>query len=87
MQALANADGALSLHDPWLRGIHDSDGDLIPGTADGPWGDGGDDPDNNYDSYHSRVLFTPDDAGTYYIAAGSGGHTTGTYELSVEEVM
>ena len=60
------------LYDPILRGIHDADGDLIAGTKDssGSLGD-------------SRVFFTPEDTGTYYVAAGAAADTTGSYTLSV----
>ena len=53
------ADGTLS--DPYLRGIHDADGNRIAYTTDD---DGGDD-------YNSRVTFTATETGTYYIAAGA----------------
>ena len=51
----------------------------------------------NHDSgegLNSRVMFTPDEDGTYYVVAASGGHiaaedshgrSLGTYTLSVEE--
>ena len=71
--------GAGTLRDPYLRGVHDADGNLLPGTtAD----DGGTD-------WNSRMEFTADDAGTYYVAAGAGGTWEGAYTLSVsvEEVM
>ena len=60
------------LYNPILRGIHDADGDLIAGTKDssGSLGD-------------SRVFFTPEDTGTYYVAAGAAADTTGSYTLSV----
>ena len=35
----------------------------------------------------SRVTFTAEDAGTYYVAAGACASNEGTYTLSVEEVM
>ncbi len=68
-----------TMRDPYLRGLHDADGNLLPGTtAD----DGGTD-------WNSRMEFTADDAGTYYVAAGAGGTWEGAYTLSVsvEEVM
>ena len=60
------------LYDPILRGIHDADGNFIAGTKDssGSLGD-------------SRVFFTPEDTGTYYVAAGAAPDTTGSYTLSV----
>ena len=67
-------DGTLA--DPYLLGIHDADGNEIPGTQDN---DGG-------ERSNSRVTFTPVAAGTYYVAAGADGGCVGTYTLSVEEV-
>ena len=67
-----------TLQDPYIRGIHDSDYRLISGTTDYASG-----PHSN-----SEVLFTPDEDGTYYIAAGnfmSGirDEDVGTYTLQV----
>ena len=45
---------------------------------------------------NSRVTFTPDEDGTYYLVAASGGHilaadshgrSLGTYTLSVDELV
>ena len=69
--------GAGTLRDPSLWGIYDSDGNLIDGTDDGDSGRG----------YNSRVTFTPGEGGTYYVSAAAYGNHTGTYTLSVEEVM
>ena len=65
-------DGTLS--DPYLRGIHDSDGNLIPRTTNDDGGQG----------LNSRVTFTATESGTHYIAAGvySG---QGTYEVEVTD--
>ena len=53
-------DGTLS--DPYLRGIHDSDGNLgFRNTTDDDGGQG----------YNSRVTFTATESGTHYIAAGA----------------
>ena len=72
------ADGTLQF--PYLRGIHDGDGNLIDGTSDFGGGDG----------LNARVTFTPDAAGTYYVAAGAFEYVptgiTGTYTLSIEEL-
>ena len=74
---LKSASAGGTLFDPYLRGIHDADGNLISGTT------------NDTASYYtvdSRVTFTPSADGTYYIAAGgrlSGDR--GTYEVSVTE--
>ena len=64
-------DGTLS--DPYLRGIHDAQGNLIPGTMNDDWGG----------TYNSRVTFTASETGTYYIAAGAWGNNRGTYEVEV----
>ena len=76
--------GAGTLLDPYLRGIYDSNGNLIAGTTDDDAGTG----------WNSRVTFTATDGGTHYVSAGafafgSGTGTrsrTGTYRLSVEDV-
>ena len=65
-----------NLRDPYLRGIHDADGDLITRTTNDDGGAGG----------NSRVTFTVQDAGTYYVAAGGRGAGRGAYKLSVTEV-
>ena len=69
-----------TLYDPYLRGIHDSDGALIAGTSD----------DNSGHLSNSRVLFTASETATYYVAAGSNGgegDDVGAYTLSVEEMI
>ena len=65
-------DGTLS--DPYLRGIHDSDGNLIPRTTNDDGGQG----------YNSRVTFTATESGTHYIAAGAYSGQ-GTYEVEVTD--
>ena len=63
-----------TLDNPYLRGIYDQTGTLIADTRDnngGPWSD-------------ARVMFTPSDAGTYYVAAGAFEGEVGTYKLSVK---
>ena len=65
-----------SLRDPYLRGIHDAMGNLIPGTTDDDSGVGRD----------SQMTFTPSTDGTYYVSAGAFGGYTGTYTLTVEEL-
>ena len=67
------ADGTLS--DPYLRGIHDADGNLMVGTENDDGGDG----------YNSRVTFTATASGTYYLAAGAWGGNRGTYEVEVTD--
>ena len=68
-------DGTLS--DPYLRGIHDSDGNLIARTTNDDGGEG----------YNSRVTFTATESGTHYIAAGAAGIFSGrgTYEVEVTD--
>ena len=67
---------------PYLRGVYDADGNLIPGTTDDDGGTG----------HNARVFFEPESAGTYYIAAGADHSypsypgVTGTYRVSVAEV-
>ena len=65
-----------TLRDPYLRGVHDANGNLIHGTTNDDGGDG----------WNSRLDFEPAADGTYYIAAGAYGSRTGTYEVSVEEL-
>ena len=67
-------DGTLS--DTYLHGIHDADGDLISGTTNDDGGEG----------YNSRVSFTADQSGTYYIAAGAYGSNQGTYTVEVTDI-
>ena len=67
-------DGTLS--DPYLRGVHDADGDLLAGTTDDEGGVG----------FNSRVTFTAGADATYYVAAGAYEDRGGTYTLSVEDI-
>ncbi len=60
----------------YIRGIHDADGTMIAGTAD----------DGRPVHRNSQITFTPDEDGTYYVAAGAYQDRTGTYTLSVEAV-
>ena len=66
-----------TLWDPYLRGIHDAQGNLIRGTENDDGGAG----------RNSRVAFTADADATYYVAAGAWRGLDGTYTLSVEEVI
>ena len=50
-----------TLPDPYLRGIFDSDGVLIPGTSD----------DDSGFKDNSRVTFTATETGTHYVAASA----------------
>ena len=67
------ADGTLS--DPYLRGIHDAQGNLLSGTTNDDWGG----------TYNSRGTFTATETGTYYIAAGAWSSRQGTYEVEVTD--
>ena len=69
--------GAGTLNDPYLRGIHGTNGNLIGGTDD----------DDNGGGNNSLVVFKPTGAGNYYIAAGSDGNGVGSYRVSVREVV
>ena len=68
--------GAGTLRDPYLRGVHDAEGNLLDGTTNDVGGTG----------YNSQVTFAADAPGIYYVAAGARGGLEGTYTLSVEEV-
>ena len=62
-----------TLFDPDLRGIYNNKGRFIRGTTDEDRGTG----------FNSQETFTPDQDGTYYVAAGGHGREQGTYTLSV----
>ena len=68
--------GVGTLRDPYLRGVHDAEGNLLDGTTNDDGGTG----------YNSQVTFAADAPGIYYVAAGARGDLEGTYTLSVEEV-
>ena len=63
-----------TLLDTYLRGIHDADGNVIPGTTNDDSGEG----------YNSRLTFTAPESGTHYIAAGAFS-SRGTYEVEVTD--
>ena len=65
-----------TLDDPKLLGIHDYRTRLLPDTGDDDGGIG----------YNSRLFFSADRYGDYYVAVGARGNRTGTYKLLVEEV-
>ena len=78
LKGSATQDGRFgTLGDPYLYGVHDADGTFISGTSDndGGW------------SVNSRVTFTPDADGAYYVSAGAAGTQLGDYTLFVEEVL
>ena len=62
-----------TLRDPYLRGVYNSNGDLIRGTTD----------DDDGLGYNSQVTFRSTADGAYYVAAGAHGSREGTYTLSV----
>ena len=62
--------------DPYLRGIYDAEGDLLPDTLNNNHGTGS----------NARVYFTAPETGTHYIAAGAGRNSQGTYTLAVTEL-
>ena len=66
-----------SLSDPYLRGLHDADGNLIAGTTNDDGGHG----------RNSRVTFEATADATHYVSAGAWGSSSGTYTLLVEEVL
>ena len=65
-----------TLEDPELLGIHVIRENLLPDTEN----------DDDGILYNSRLFFSADRYGDYYIAAGARGNRTGTYKLLVEEV-
>ena len=65
-----------TLEDPKLLGIHDIRENLLPDTEN----------DDGGILYNSRLFFSADRYGDYYIAVGARGHRKGTYKLLVEEV-
>ena len=65
-----------TLFDPDLRGIYNNKGRFIRGTTD-----------DDGTGFNSRETFTPDQDGTYYVAAGGHGREQGTYTLSVTLVQ
>ena len=72
-----HTDLTVFLEDPYLYGIHDSDGNLLPDTLD----------DDDGPGYNSSIIFTAPDTGTYYLAAGAYDTHTGTYALIIEDVL
>ena len=70
-----------TLRDPYLRGIHDANGNLIPGTSN----------DNGGEGWNSRVTFKATESGTHFVAVGVHSHSfgethTGTYTLAVTKI-
>ena len=71
------SNGAGTLYDPYLHGVYDSHGNLIGDTTADDGGSG----------RNSRVLFTATEGGIHYVSAGADGSGTGTYRLSVTDVV
>ncbi|UTW56228.1 M10 family metallopeptidase [Kordiimonas sp. SCSIO 12610] len=67
----------LSLSDPFIRGIHDENFNLISGTSNDDGGEG----------LNSLVTFTPATSGTFFIVAGAFGSSTGDFALTVESSL
>ncbi|TVR78604.1 MAG: hypothetical protein EA405_14135 [Rhodospirillales bacterium] len=65
-----------TLGDPFLRGLYDATGTLLPGTADDDGGVG----------LNSRLEYAATVSGTHYISAGAFGDHTGTYKLAVSAI-
>ena len=70
----ATQDGSLT--DPDLTGIYDANGTAVAGASDADSGAG----DN------AEYVFRPATSGTYFVAVGSGGAGTGTYDLVVDDL-
>ena len=66
-----------TLEDPYISGIFDHEGTAIAGTSN---------EDTTYGP-DSRVEFTADRNGTYYVSVGAEGSGTGTYKLWLEEYV
>ncbi len=64
-----------TLSDTYLRGLYDANGNFITGTTNDDGGTG----------YNSRLDYTANTTGTYYISAGAFGNNTGTYRLSLND--
>ena len=73
----ADSTGHGTLLDPALRGIHDSNGHRIRGTSNDDGGAGS----------NSRLAFSPDTDGIYYISAGAWSDAlVGSYTLFIDEL-
>ena len=74
-------DDDLTLHLPEIHAIYDADGVDLPNTSSRDATD-----DANSSHHLARVEFTPEDDGTYYIAATGEAHEWGSYELTVIDI-
>ena len=70
LRGAETGDGSLS--NPEIHGMYDSGGGEIADTSDEDGGTG----------HNSRVTFTAETSGTYYVATSGHGSSTGTYTLS-----
>ena len=73
-----------TLGDTEIHGIHDAEGNLIPGTMNGDYAH-----EDFGSTDNSRVMFTPTESATYFVAAGASPTThtdTGTYTVIVTDV-
>ncbi|MCK0149307.1 DUF4214 domain-containing protein [Marivita sp. S6314] len=68
--------GGNALADPFFRGVYDSDGILIQNTENDDGGPG----------TSSALQFVTDVPGTFYLAAGGFGDTTGQYRLELNDL-
>ena len=74
-------DDDLTLHLPEIHAIYDADGVDLPNTSSRDATD-----DANSSHHLARVEFTPEDDGTYYIAASGESFEWGDYELTVIDI-
>ena len=74
VKGASTGDGTLA--NPILVGVYDASGGFVGGTGDDDGGTG----------RNSLKAFTPEAAGTYYVAARAHGAATGTYTVAVEDV-
>ena len=68
-------------HDPYLVGVYDPSGDLIPGT---PFDNIHGHQSMQHDALEARTWFTAAETGAHYVSAS--GHDSGIYYLMVYEV-
>ena len=82
---LEHGEAPAGLFDPYLRGIYDAVGTLIEGTTNDHYRAINTHTFGVWDDLNSRVMFTPEESGRYYIAAGHGyqQQNLGIYTLSV----
>ena len=74
--SLMHEAGGNALADPFFAGVYDRSGVLIGNTENDDGGDGN----------SSALQFVTDDAGTFYLAAGGFGNTTGQYRLELNDL-